>query len=375
MHKKTILAKQLFTGNNCLHNQTLVIEDNRITEIFPSDEFITNHTNSYDIVAPAFLDIQIYGAHDKLLAVYPTAASIFSLYDYCSKGGASHFVVTVATNSNAVFRACIDAVKDYWHQGGKGCLGLHVEGPWINASKKGAHLEQFIHEPSINEVIDLLEYGKGIIKIITLAPEVCSQEIIQYIQSSGIIVSAGHSNAKYHEATEAFDNGIETATHLFNAMSPLQHRAPGFVGAIFNHPTVMCSIVPDGYHVDFEAIKIAKKQMGDRLFVITDAVAETSVGPYPHHLVGDRYESNGILSGSALTMLSSVKNLVDKVGIPLEEALRMVSTYPAKAIHRSKSLGSIAIGYPANLVCLNENLEIRVIRDLKNIEFLVKLEL
>ena len=358
MHKKTILAKQLFTGNNCLLNHAVVIEDNRIIEIFPYEEPITNHAYSYDIVAPAFLDIQIYGAHDKLLAVYPSADSIFTLYQYCSKGGASHFVVTVATNSNSVFYECIDAVKDYWQQGGKGCLGLHIEGPWLNPIKKGAHLEEYIHSPSLSEVKELLEYGKDVIKIITLAPEVCSQEIIQFIQSSGIIVSAGHSNATFHEATEAFDNGIETATHLFNAMSALQHRAPGFVGAVFNHPTVMCSIVPDGYHVDFEAIKIAKKQMGDRLFVITDAVAETTVGPYPHHLVGDRYESNGILSGSALTMLSSVKNLVDKVGISLEEALRMVSTDPAKAIQMNHHLGNIAIGKPANLVCLSETLEI-----------------
>lgn len=361
MHKKTFLAKQLFTGTGCLNNHAVVIENNRIIAIVPNDKTIANAGPIYDIIAPAFLDIQIYGAHEKLLAVYPSADSIFRLYNYCSKGGASHFVVTVATNSNTVFHACIDAVKEYWQQGGKGCLGLHVEGPWINASKKGAHLEEFIHSPSMDEVKELLEYGKDVIKIITLAPEVCSQEIIQYIQSTGIIVSAGHSNANFDEATAAFNNGIGTATHLFNAMSPLQHRAPGFVGAVFNHPTIMSSIVPDGYHVDFEAIKIAKKQMGERLFVITDAVAETTVGPYPHHLVGDRYESNGILSGSALTMLSSVKNLVNKVGIPLEEALRMVSTYPAKAIQKSESLGSIALGYPANLVCLTESLEIEAL--------------
>lgn len=358
MTRKTFLAKKLFTGHSCLLNHAVVVENNQIVEIVPNEKMVANAGPLYDIIAPAFLDIQIYGAQEKLLAVYPTADSLFRLYDYCSKGGASHFVVTVATNSNAVFHACIDAVKAYWEEAGRGCLGLHVEGPWINAAKKGAHLEEFIHSPSLEEVKDLLEYGKGVIKIITLAPEVCSKEIIELIQSEGIIVSAGHSNASFEEATLAFNNGIGTATHLYNAMSPLQHRAPGFVGAVFNHPTVMSSIVPDGYHVDFEAIKIAKKQMGDRLFVITDAVAETSVGPYPHHLAGDKYESNGILSGSALTMLSSLKNLVNKVGIPLEESLRMVSTYPAKAIKRTEYFGSIKVGAPANLVCLSETLEL-----------------
>ncbi len=358
MTKKTYLAKQLFTGSDCLFNHAVVVENNTIVSIEPNDQLTPQEGPIFDIIAPAFLDIQIYGAHGKLLAVYPNADSIFDLYDYCTKGGASHFVVTVATNSNPVFHACVDAVKEYWAQGGRGCLGLHVEGPWINASKKGAHLEEFIHSPSLDEVKELLAYGKDVIKIITLAPEICSEEIVAYIQSQGIIVSAGHSNATFDEATKAFDKGIKTATHLFNAMSPLQHRAPGFVGAVFNHPTVMCSIVPDGYHVDFEAMKIAKKQMGDRLFVITDAVAETSIGPYPHHLVGDKYESNGILSGSALTMISSVKNLVNKVNIPLEEALRMVSTYPAKAIEISNTMGKIQVGYPANLVCLNETLEV-----------------
>ena len=358
MTKKTFLAKKLFTGNDCLSNHAVVVEDNKIVDILSIDQITPHAGPIYDIIAPAFLDIQIYGAHDRLLAVYPSADSIFRLYDYCSKGGASHFVVTVATNSNAVFHACVDAVKAYWEQGGRGCLGLHVEGPWINASKKGAHLEAFIHSPSLEEVKELLAYGKDVIKIITLAPEVCSPEIVSLIQSEGIIVSAGHSNASFEEATNAFNNGIGTATHLFNAMSPLQHRAPGFVGAVFNHPTVMSSVVPDGYHVDFEAIKIAKKQMGERLFVITDAVAETKIGPYPHHLVGDKYESNGILSGSALTMISAVKNLVNKVEIPLDEALRMVSTYPAKAIKRNDSMGKIQVGYPANLVCLNEALTV-----------------
>ena len=289
MTKKTYLAKNLYTGSDCLLNSAIVVEDHKIVDIVSINQIPPHSAPIYDIIAPAFIDIQIYGAYEKLLAVYPNADSIFRLYEYCSRGGASHFVVTVATNSNSVFHACIDAVKEYWALGGRGCLGLHIEGPWINSSKKGAHLEEFIHTPSIEEVKDLLTYGKGVIKIITLAPEVCSKEIIQLIQSEGIIVSAGHSNASFKEATLAFNQGIGTVTHIYNAMSPLQHRAPGFVGAIFNHASVMSSIVPDGYHVDFEAIKIAKKLMGERLFVITDAVAETKSGPYPHHLVGDKY--------------------------------------------------------------------------------------
>ena len=130
------------------------------------------------------------------------------------------------------------------------------------------------------------------------------------------------------------------------------------VGAVFLHPTVLSSIVPDGYHVDFAAIKIAKQIMGERLFAITDAVTETREGAYPHHLVRDKYESNGILSGSALDMGLCLRNLVNKVQIPLEEALRMVSLYPARAINLSNKLGCIEKGKEANLVFLNNELQV-----------------
>jgi N-acetylglucosamine-6-phosphate deacetylase len=160
-------------------------------------------------------------ARMKLLSVYPETDSLHKLYDYCSKGGASHFQPTVATNSSDVFYKSIDAVKAYWKEGGKGCLGLHIEGPWIHPLKKGAHLETFIHSPSVDEAKELLEYGKGVITMITLAPEVCSKEVVELIRSYGVIISAGHSNATYEEATRAFDSGIHAATHLYNAMSPV----------------------------------------------------------------------------------------------------------------------------------------------------------
>jgi N-acetylglucosamine-6-phosphate deacetylase len=130
------------------------------------------------------------------------------------------------------------------------------------------------------------------------------------------------------------------------------------VGAIFDHATVMTSLVPDGFHVDFSAIRIAKKILKERLFVITDAVTETNAGPYHHHLTADKYETAGILSGSALTMAKSLRNLVNHVGIEVEEALRMVSLYPAQVMKKAGSMGMIEKGYDANLVMLDESLEV-----------------
>jgi len=237
-------------------------------------------------------------------------------------------------------------------------LGLHVEGPWMNPVKRGAHKIEWIFSPTVEQAKELLDYGKGVIKIITLAPEVCSHEVIELIKSYNIVISAGHSNATYEEGMQAFDKGIRTATHLYNAMSGLQHRAPGLVGACFNHPGVASSIIPDGHHVDFAAIKVAKKMMEERLFVITDSVTETSTGYYQHVFEGDKYTSNGILSGSALTMNKAVRNLVNRVGIQLSEALRMCSLYPARVMNMSDEVGIIREGHLAKMAVLDNDMNV-----------------
>jgi N-acetylglucosamine-6-phosphate deacetylase len=353
-------AVRIFTGEEWLMDHAILVENGIIQSIVPNSEIPSDAIlNSYisGFVAPGFIDIQIYGAKGSLLAVDPTASSLQKTYEYCKAGGAPYYQPTVATNSYEVFYKCIDAVRKYWQKGGKGVIGLHIEGPWISKAKKGAHVEQFIHSPTLDKAKVLLEYGKGVITMITLAPEVCSTEVIELIQSYGVIISAGHSNATFEEASEGFER-IDAATHLYNAMSPLQHRSPGMVGAVMHHETVMSSIVADGYHVDFAAIAIAKKVMQERLFFITDAVTETVEGFYPHKLVGDKYESNEILSGSALTMARCGKNGVEEVGIELSEALRMASLYPAQTMRRDRQLGRIAPGYKSCFVVMNDNLEV-----------------
>ena len=354
------LPQQIFTGTEWFTDYVIITENGKVTELIPETQLPENiASKKYEgFFAPAFIDLQIYGAHKKLLAVYPDPETLSLMQSFCSNGGAMQFLPTVATNTKEVVYKCIDAVRQYWQQGGKGVYGLHLEGPWLNTEKRGAHLKELIHPPAKDEVVDLLEYGKGIIKMITLAPEVCSDEIIQLILSNNIIISAGHSNAKYEEAMQHFDNGIMVITHLYNAMSPLQHRSPGLVGAAFRHNKVMSSIIADGHHVDYAAIKIAKSIMKERLFVITDAVTETNEGHYRHQLNGDKYECNGVLSGSALTMHSSFINLVKKAGIEAEEALRMCSLYPAQVIKADHIYGKIAPGYAAQFVVINKELEL-----------------
>ncbi len=346
-------TKALFTGNDWIHNVVIEIENGVVTSI-DHNGFDTN--KAIPLIVPALIDLQLYGAEGKLLSEFPEKHTIEKIYQYCLKGGAAFFQPTIASQSNAVIYQSIDAVKAYKASGGKGCIGLHIEGPWINLTKKGAHDKAVIHAPTIEEVSAILTYGNEAISMITLAPEICTPEIIEYIQAAGIIVAAGHTNANYETAIQFFNDGIKSATHLFNAMSGLQHRAPGVVGALFNHPTAMSSIVADGYHVDFAAIQIAKKMMGERLFCITDAVTTTSTGLYQHQLVGDKYESAGTLSGSALTQLKSIQNLVQQVGLSIEEAVKMCSLYPAKLMQKENITGMIEVHKNANLLLLSNEL-------------------
>lgn len=356
--QRTISAEKIFTGTEWLYNQQITIRDGFIHSIEPIEGtvFVKNDTETF--LAPAFVDFQVYGAAGKLLAVHPSAETLQIMYEAFSKEGTTYFQPTLATNTTEVFKKGIDAVRAYREKGGCGVHGLHLEGPWIHPAKRGAHVESLIHSPTAKEVQELLDYGKDVIKTITIAPEVCSEEIIEMILSQNIVLSAGHSNATFNEALRSFDKGITAVTHLFNAMSALHHREPGLVGASLQHEKVLVSIIPDGHHVAYEAIAIAKKLMGDRLFAITDAVTETNEGAYQHKLVGDRYECNGTLSGSALSMYDAFYNLVTKVGIETDEALRMCSLYPARAMRMEHLYGKIAPGFAAQFVVLNKQLKL-----------------
>jgi N-acetylglucosamine-6-phosphate deacetylase len=358
MQTRFFTAERIFSGTAWLSDVIIEVENGVVVSILPKSQVHTDLVQTYPgILAPAFIDIQLYGAYDRLLSVFPEPHTLSLIHEYCKSGGAILCLPTLATNTKEVFFKSTDAVRDYWANGGEGVWGLHLEGPWLNREKRGAHVESLIHAPTLEEVQELLDYGNDVIKMITIAPEVCSRKVIELIKSKGIVISAGHSNASFEEAMEAFENGITAVTHLYNAMSALQHRSPGLVGATLLHPQVKASIIADGHHVNYEAIKIAKKLMGERLFAITDAVTTTTAGVYQHQLAGDKYECNGKLSGSALTQYGSVINLVKHVGIELGEALRMCSLYPAQVIGAEQNYGKIAPGYLAQFVHLSSELK------------------
>lgn len=351
--KKNYINARVFTGDAILERATILVENEQIIAVDAANGTVEN-AQVIDLegfsVAPAFVDLQVYGGNGKLFNNEPTVETIRQTWDSVRAGGTAFFQITLSCSPLETMWKAIAACRAYWAEGGEGLLGLHLEGPYFNPEKRGAHPLQHIRTPNAYEVADLIERGRGVVRYITVAPERMDDASLRALLASDILVSAGHSNATFAEAMRGFEMGINRVTHLFNAMSAFQSRAPGLVGATYEREP-WASIIADGIHCDYHSLKISKKILGDRLFLITDAVTESLVGDYRFRFSGDRYvDENGTLAGSALTMWQAVQNVVNYAGIPLDEALRMASTYPAEVVGEGHRLGKIAAGYAAKLV-------------------------
>ncbi len=347
--KHAFFNATIYTGKEKISNKILLTEGNKIKGLVEKDS-VPSDTIKIDcqngVLAPGLIDLQIYGGGGHLFSNEPTKTALKSMIDSLVSNGTTGFLLTLATNSIDVFREAIKIVKQNPHPA---LLGLHFEGPYLNPVKRGAHIIEYIKRPERAEVESLLEAAAGVLKMITLAPEMCSREIIKLFTDNGVVVSAGHSNATFEEAIQGFKNGVTTTTHLFNAMSSMHHRDTGLPGAAFLSKTAYASIIADGIHVDYNTLILSKKLMQERLFLITDAVEEVKEGAYIHVKQKDRFTlPDGTLSGSRLTLLEAVKNCVEHAAIPLDESLRMASTYPAQVINR-RDLGLIEPGAKANL--------------------------
>lgn len=344
-----------FNGNAIVHHQLLTFEGGKISGIASTGR----GPQQDSLLVPGFIDLQVYGAGGKLFSAEPTVEALMHIENELLKTGTTGFLACIATNTPAVFEQCIASAKAH-RSVAKNCLGLHLEGPFINAKRRGAHVPEYIRTATLDEVKALLDFGDGTIKMMTIAPELQDDSVVQYLLDNGVVVSLGHSDASFEEATRAYDQGVQTTTHLFNAMSPLHHRQPGIPAAVFNHSNAMASIIADNQHVSFEVVKMAQKLLRERLFLITDAVTACATGPYQHQAMGDRFVMpDGTLSGSSLTMLQAVKNCVNECDIELIDALKMSTQYPAKLIGLESSIGKIAPGAEANLLILDESLDLK----------------
>ncbi|ENA0609261.1 N-acetylglucosamine-6-phosphate deacetylase [Enterobacter bugandensis] len=362
---------RIYTGHEILDDHAIVIADGLIERVCPLAELppeMEQRSLNGAIISPGFIDVQLNGCggvqfNDSAEAV--TVETLEIMQKANEKSGCTSYLPTLITSSDDLMKQGIRVMREYLAKHPNQALGLHLEGPWLNMVKKGTHNPDYVRKPDA-ELVDYMCANADAIAKVTLAPEMTGAEVIGKLAAAGIVVSAGHSNATQKEAKAGFRAGITFATHLYNAMPYITGREPGLVGAILDEPDVYCGIIADGLHVDYTNIRIAKRLKGDKLCLVTDATAPAGAnieqfifaGKTIYYRNGLCVDENGTLSGSALTMIEGVRNLVEHCGIALDEALRMATLYPARAIGVNKQLGGIAPGMVANLTAFTHDYKI-----------------
>ncbi|MDH2067373.1 N-acetylglucosamine-6-phosphate deacetylase [Pantoea sp. GD03673] len=362
---------RIYSGHEILDNHAVVVADGLITHVCPRESLpadIEQRDMAGAIIAPGFIDLQLNGCggvqfNDSLDAL--SMDTLETMQRANEKSGCTSFLPTLITSSDALMKRAIETMRAYLQKHQHQALGLHLEGPWLSKAKKGTHDPALIRLPDAAMVQYLCDNADVITKV-TLAPENAGSDVIRQLTDAGIIVSAGHSNATYEEAKAGFSAGVSFATHLYNAMPTFAGREPGLIGALFDSPDVYCGIIADGLHVHYANVRNAKRIKGDKLVLVTDATAPAGAdisefifaGKTIYYRDGLCVDENGTLSGSALTMMEAVQNSVEHVGIALDEALRMASLYPARAMGVEKQLGSIEAGKIANLAVFTRDFKI-----------------
>ena len=311
---------------------------------------------------PGFIDCQVNGGGGVLFNDDPSVEAIRAIGAAHRRYGTTSFLPTLISDDFSVIAQAIAAVRDAIGQHVPGVIGVHIEGPFINELRKGAHDPAKVRGLD-EEGVALLSSLKVGRTLVTLAPEMTQPETLRRLANAGVAVSAGHTDATYEQMTNGFRNGVSGVTHLFNAMSPFGHREPGSVGAALDDPDCWCGLIVDGRHVHPVALRLALRcKRAERFMLVTDAMPSVGAAESSFMLQGKRItvkdgvcvDETGTLSGSAIDMATAVKNCVQMLGLPLDRAARMASTYPAQFLGVGHELGRIAPGYRANLVAIDE---------------------
>lgn len=318
-----------------------------------------------DMLAPGFIDLQLNGCGGVLFNSDISEATLDVMHDTNLRFGCTSFLPTLITCSDSDMDKAIEVVRSYQEKHPERVPGLHIEGPYINKLKKGIHDENHIRTLSSERVDYLCEHA-DVITMLTLAPEVCHSSYITRLSQAGIVVSIGHSNATLKEVREAEQAGASFVTHLFNAMSQLQSREPGVVGATFSGSKLGAGIIADGYHLDWNNLRLSQQLLNDRLVLVTDAATPagtdmesfTFAGQTVYHANGKCTSKNGTLGGSALTMIEAVRNCITQ-GISGRDALQMATANPARVIAMDKMMGTIRFGSYANFVLLDRDYNVK----------------
>jgi len=361
---------RVLRGDALVAGQCVLLEGGRILDIIPENHPSARGAGRVDLrghmLLPGFIDIQVNGGGGVLFNDSPTVDAIRQIGRAHRRFGTTSFMPTLISDDLDVVASAIAAARGAIEARVPGVLGIHIEGPFLNVERKGVHNPAKLRELDTSAVGLLTSLGTGR-TIVTLAPEMTQPEIIQKLAAAGIIVSAGHTNATYAQVVAALHHGLTGFTHLFNAMSQLTGREPGVVGAALENLDSWCGIIVDGEHTAPVVLRLALRcKPASRFMLVTDAMPSLGTDARSFKLQGRNItvsgsvclDEDGRLAGSNIDMASCVRNAVSLLGVPLPEAVRMASLYPAEFLGLSHELGRIAPGYRGNLVLADDKLNV-----------------
>ncbi|MBB5360179.1 N-acetylglucosamine-6-phosphate deacetylase [Rhodanobacter sp. ANJX3] len=348
----------------------VLLDDGNVLDVVPSSDARVQQAEQQDLhgamLLPGFIDTQVNGGGGVLFNEAPTVETIRQIGAAHRRFGTTGFLPTLISDNVETMRAAMAAVEQALADNVPGVLGIHLEGPYLAPARKGVHDPKFFHAPGSEELAMLCAPHAGV-RLMTLAPDQVASESIKSLAAAGLVLCAGHTAADYDTTKAALADGIRGFTHLFNAMTPLGSREPGVVGAALDDAQSWCGLIVDGHHVHPATLRsaIAAKPRG-KMLLVTDAMPPVGADHPDFVLNGETITAKdgicqtaqGTLAGSALDMAGAVRNTVEMLGLPMDEAVRMASTYPADFLGLSDSHGRIAAGYRADLVVMDDDYKI-----------------
>ncbi|MBB2973834.1 N-acetylglucosamine-6-phosphate deacetylase [Mesorhizobium sp. RMAD-H1] len=368
-----LTAPRIFDGERWLHDAALILRGGLIEAVTTRDAApsgIRIISLQDGMLVPGFIDLQVNGGGGVLLNEHPDLDAIRTICAAHARFGTTGLLPTLITDTREITAAAIAAGEEAERAKLPGFLGLHLEGPHLSVQRKGAHDPALIRPMDESDLARLIEARKHLpVLLLTAAPENITNGQIQALVHAGIVVSLGHSDCSYETAAHAAAAGASMVTHLFNAMSPLGHREPGMVGAALDIGSLNAGLIADGFHVDPAAMRVAlrAKTGPGHIFLVTDAMSTigtdmtsfTLNGRTIYRAEGRLTLADGTLAGADLDMISAVRFMHRTIGLPLEEALRMASLYPATSIGLGDRLGALREGMRASFLHLDDQLDVR----------------
>lgn len=380
MPATVIYASRILTPQEEIRDGIIVVEGNRISALGHRDDVrippgAIDYSVADSIVVPGFVDLHIHGAggHDVMEA---NAKALDRITSTVARGGTTSILATTVTAPTEEACRSLAGIARYIHghenleensRAAAEILGIHLEGPFISKARRGVHPSDSLARPSVELLDELLKAADGLVRILTLAPELPGAlDLVQRALARGIVVALGHTDADYDQARAGIRAGARHAVHVFNAMRPFSHRDPGVLAAVLNDPEVTAEVIADGVHVAGAAIRVLLASKGyDHVLLVSDGTAATGMPDGKYRLGnfevtvkdGVCRNSEGKLAGSTLTLDLAVRNMV-ALGVPLADAVSMATVLPARRLGLAGKKGIIAVGADADLVILTPDLRI-----------------